>query len=162
MKRALFAAVALCAALVPAVAAADAPAPAAPMRIEADAMHLAHARRTAVFTGHVRLVRGDFQLDCDRLVARYLASGGIETARAEGHVRIRQGEARGRADRALLDEKAGVVKLMDHAVLEQTGRRIEGDLIVHDINAGETEVLPGKAGGDSRARMIIEDDGAKQ
>ncbi len=135
---------------------------AAPMRIEADRMHLNHARRIAVFTGHVRLVRGDFQLDCDRLTARYRAAGGIETARAAGHVRIRQGEARGHAERALLDEQAGIVKLMDHAVLEQQGRRIEGDLIVHDMNAGDTQVLPAAGeGGQKRARMIIEDDGTK-
>ncbi|MDX8402200.1 MAG: lipopolysaccharide transport periplasmic protein LptA [Mariprofundaceae bacterium] len=133
---------------------------AAALRIEADAMHIDHARHTAVFTGHVRLDRGDFHLDCARLTTRYRKRGGLEQATAEGEVRIRQGEAHGQADRARLDERKGIVRLIGHAVMQQAGRRIEGDVIVHDINAGRTQVLPREEGG--RARMIIEDDGTSE
>jgi len=130
---------------------------AATLTIQSDHLDVWDDKQQALFTGNVHLVRDDFELFCDSLRAFYKSDkegGGIDHALAIGHVRLRQGDKKGSADRALINNRKQVVTLQGHAVMEQQGGRIEGDIIVHDIAAKTTEVRQGK---DGRVRLRIDD-----
>ncbi len=128
-----------------------------PLTIEADRLHLEHGPRLAVFTGHVHLTRGDFELFCDRLTAHYGARSRISDALAEGSVRIRQGDVTGTAAKARYDAAADQVELVGEAVLIRPGGRVEGERIVHALSEKQTEVAPADGG---RARMVIDEENA--
>ncbi|HXH71455.1 MAG TPA: lipopolysaccharide transport periplasmic protein LptA [Mariprofundaceae bacterium] len=133
-----------------------------PVEIQAKTMELDHAKAVVTFEKDVRLVQGDFELRCDKLVGHYEGSAGNKTAdnptelqhaEAYGHVTMRHGTTTGSADEAQLDNDKGKLTLIGHAVVEQEGRRIEGNSIVHDLRRQDTAV---SSTGDSRVRMNIE------
>lgn len=115
---------------------------ATPTNITADAMVLEHAKQTAVFTGHVVLLRKDFQLHADRLVAHYDAEHNAELRAAEayGHVHIHHGKMTGTADQARYDQHKQHIILIGHAMLQQPGRTVHGERIVHDLRTQDTQV----------------------
>lgn len=130
---------------------------ASPVTIQSDQLDVWHAKHEALFVGHVHLTRGDFELFCDRMQVRYADKGGIQRAVATGHVRMRQGNKSGRADRAELDNQAHTLTLTGHAVMEQPGGRLEGETIVHHLQDRTTEVRRGDGG---RVKLRIDSDGA--
>jgi len=120
------------------------PAWAGSVTVQADHLDIWHDRQQALFAGHVHLKRDDFELFCDKLRVFYAEGGGIDRGVATGHVRMRQGDKHGHADRAELDNKRQILTLTGHAVMEQTGGRIEGETIIHHIREKTTEVRKGK------------------
>ena len=124
------------------------------VQIEANKMTLYHKTSQVIFTSKVHLVRGDFVLDCDRLVA-YYSEHDLDHADASGHIQLRHGKIRGTSDKARFDQKSGALTLIGNAVLTQDGNRVEGDQIIHDLNKEQTTVLPSKGG---RTHMTIESD----
>jgi len=134
--------------IVPALAAAET------VQIESEKMTLYHKTSRVIFTGDVHLVRGDFTLDCDRLVAYYQKQD-LDHADASGHIRLRHGKVHGTADKARFEQKSETLTLLGNAVLTQDGNRVEGDQIIHDLSREQTTVLPVKGG---RTHMTIESD----
>jgi len=125
-----------------------------PVEIQAKSMALDDTKHEVRFNSDVRLVRGDFQLHCDRLIGHYKQkSSELQRAEAYGHVRMQHGTSTGSADQANLDNTKGTVTLIGHAILEQGGRRIEGNSIVHDLRQQQTAVTTDSK---SRARMTLE------
>lgn len=124
------------------------------MEIESDKVVFYHTSDQAEFTGNVYLKRSDFNLRCDRLLAHY-RNGQLEWAEAFGHIQLLQGDVIGRSKKAILDQKKNSLTLIEHAVLEQKGSRVEGEKIVHYINRDETVV---QAGEGERTHMVIESD----
>jgi len=122
------------------------------VQIEAGKMTVYHKTNQVIFTRQVHLTREDFDLYCDRLVV-YYTDKDLDRAEAFGNIRLRHGEARGTADKAVLNQGKGTLTLSGNAVLEQGGNRIEGEQIVHDMNKDKTVVLPAKGG---RTHMTIE------
>lgn len=128
------------------------------LHIEAKKMLLLHQSNRVEFTGSVVLQRDDFELRCNKLIAHYRSGRQqLEKAEAFGNVRMRQGKARGKANKALLDQAQGRLTLIGHAYLEQDGSRIEGETIAHNMNKKETLVTPAAGG---RTRMLLESDEA--
>jgi len=130
---------------------------AATVTIQADHLDIWHDKQQALFTGNVHLVRDDFELFCDSLRAFYKSKkdgGGIDHALAIGHVRLLQGDKKGSADSAIIDNNKQIITLKGHAVMQQVGGRIEGDIIIHDMVAKTTEVRQGKHG---RVHLRIDD-----
>ena len=135
-----------------------------PARVEAqtvtivsDHLDIWDDRHEALFTGGVHLVRGDFELFCDSLRAFYRSGkqgGGLDHAVATGRVRMLQGDKKGSADRALIENDKQIVTLTGHAVMEQADGRVQGETIVHDMAAKTTEVLKGK---NNRVRLRFDD-----
>ncbi len=130
---------------------------AGPVAIQADHLDVWHAKREALFTGRVHLTRDDFELFCDRLKVTYAEKGGITGAVATGHVRMTQGDRRGRADKAVLDNIAQVLTLSGHAVMTRPGGQLEGETIIHHLKDRTTEVRKGR---DGRVKLRIDDGGA--
>lgn len=130
------------------------PAWAGPLHVQAEKLEVLHAKQQAIFTGDVLLTRDDFWLRCDRLLAYYQEQGGgLERAEAFGHVRLQQGDKDGTAERAILDQRANTLTLIGHAVMEQAGGRVSGEIIVHDLTHRRTEIKPGKGG---RVKLHLE------
>lgn len=121
---------------------------AAPIQIESDHLEIQHANHKAVFTGHVHLTRGAFELFCKRLVAYYSKDGhgGIDHADAFGDVRMKQENKRGKSDKAKLDNKRHILTLIGHAEMADPEGRVQGSTIVHNINTNETVVRQGETG----------------
>jgi len=125
-----------------------------PVEIQAKTMALDDAKHEVRFDADVSLIQGDFELRCDRLIGHYRQkSSELQRAEAYGHVRMRHGSTTGNADQASLDNIKGTVTLIGHAILEQGGRRIEGNSIVHDLRQQQTDVSTDNK---SRARMTLE------
>jgi lipopolysaccharide export system protein LptA len=129
----------ICAVLLPASAQA---AESLPTNITADTMMLEHAKQTAVFKGHVVLLRKDFRLYADRLVVHYDPKNNAQLRKAEayGHVKIDQGQTNGTSDEARYDRKQGNIILIGNAVLREPGRTVRGERIVHDLRRHDTQV----------------------
>jgi len=125
-----------------------------PLQIESERLEIQHAKHQATFTGHVHLVRDDFELWSDKLVAYYQAnSGDIKLAKAFGRVRIRKQDKRGSSDKAILDNLKHVITLIGNAEMEQENGKVRGSTIVHSLDKGYTEVLQGRSG---RVKMRLE------
>jgi lipopolysaccharide transport protein LptA len=143
--------VALFVALLPALALATT------LTIKSDHLDIWEAKQEALFSGHVHLVREDFELFSDSLHVFYRSGkdgGGIDHALAKGHVRIIQGDKEGSSDSAIIDNRKQLVTLRGHAVMVQEGGRVEGESIVHNIAAKTTEVTQGESG---RVTLRIDD-----
>ena len=125
------------------------------MQIEADKMVFFHKQNKAEFTSNVQVKRDEFIMNCDRLVVNYSKGEKteLESVDAFGHIIMTQGDKKGRADTARLDQKKNTLTLKGHAVLEQPGGRIEGETIIHHISTEKTEVRPLEGG---RTHMTIE------
>jgi lipopolysaccharide export system protein LptA len=125
------------------------------MQIEAEKMIFFHKENKAEFTSNVRVKRDDFTMNCDRLMVNYSKgeNSQMESVDAFGHVIMVQGDRKGRADTARLDQKKNILTLKGNAVLEQPGTRIVGETIVHNMSSEKTEVRPVKGG---RTHMTIE------
>ncbi|MDQ6997208.1 MAG: lipopolysaccharide transport periplasmic protein LptA [Mariprofundus sp.] len=130
---------------------------AGPIQIESGKMVLLHKSNQVEFTKDVHLIRDEFELFSDRLVA-YYNDKDLERAEAFGNIKLKQGEVTGSADKAVLNQKSNTLTLIGHALLEQHGNRLEGNKIIHDISLEKTQVFPVKGG---RTHMTIEssDDG---
>ncbi len=129
------------------------PAWAGPVTVQADHLDIWHDKKQALFTGNVYLKRDDFELFGDKLRAFYAEGSGIERGVATGHVRMQQGDKHGHADKAELDNKHQILTLTGHAVMEQPGGRIEGEIIIHHIQEKTTEVRRGKG---ARVKLRID------
>ncbi|MDQ6987303.1 MAG: LptA/OstA family protein [Mariprofundaceae bacterium] len=130
---------------------------AATVTIQSDHLDIWHDKQQALFVGNVHLIRDDFELFCDSLRAFYKSEkdgGGIDHALAIGHVRMLQGDKKGTADRAIIDNNKQIITLKGHATMQQADGRIEGDIIIHDMVRKTTEVRQGKNG---RVRLRIDD-----
>jgi len=125
------------------------------MQIEAEKMIFQHKDNKAEFTSNVQVKRDGFIMNCDRLVVNYSEGENpqVEFVDAFGHVTMVQGERKGHADTARLDQKKNTLTLKGNAVLEQPGGRIEGETIIHNMSSEKTEVHPVKGG---RTHMTIE------
>jgi len=133
------------------------PAWAGPVTVQADHLDIWHSKQQALFAGNVHLKRDDFELFCNKLRVFYTKGSGIERAEATEHVRMNQGDKRGHADKAELDNQRQILTLTGHAVMEQPGGRIEGETIIHNIQKQTTEVRQGK---DGRVRLRIDNAGS--
>jgi lipopolysaccharide export system protein LptA len=138
-------------------AAMPANAMAATITIQSNHLDIWENKQQALFSGNVHLVREDFELFCDKLRTFYKTAkegGGIDHALATGHVRMIQGDKQGTADSAVIDNRKQLVTLSGHAVMEQSGGRVTGETIVHNMVTKTTEVTRGENG---RVKLRIDD-----
>ena len=87
--------------------------------------------------GDVHAIRGDTELTCDTAVVYLGSSGSIDRIEATGTVQIRQASRTARGARAVLESADGKVSLFGDAVVEDDGRRMEGEPIVFFLDRDE-------------------------
>jgi len=120
--------------------------------IESEQMMVDHLQSQAEFKGGVHLIRGDFDLRCDRLLA-YYQNNELQRAEAFGRVRMQQGQKRGASKQAIYNKKDDILTLIGKASVEDKDGVIRGEKIIHNIKTESTQVTQGSGG---RVRMSIE------
>jgi len=137
-----------------------------PTELEANRMSADEVRRLNIFDGNVVLVKGTMRVLADRIVVRQDAEG-FQYATATGKpVRFRQRQdprppekegawVDGEALRIEIDEKAGTVKLFEHARVNRGGDEVAGNYILVDQASEFFSVSAGKDG-DQRVKMTIQ------
>ncbi|MDQ6955452.1 MAG: lipopolysaccharide transport periplasmic protein LptA [Mariprofundaceae bacterium] len=128
------------------------------VEIESEQMVVDHLKGEAEFKGGVHLVRGDFDLRCDRLLA-YYQNNELKRAEAFGRVRMQHGTKRGASKRAVYDRNKNLITLLGEASVEDAEGVVRGEKIIHNIKTEHTEVMQGS---DGRVHMSIESDDIKQ
>jgi len=123
-----------------------------PVTIESEQMMVDHLHNQAEFKGGVHLIRGDFDLRCDRLLA-YYQNNELQRAKAFGRVRMQQGPKRGASQQATYNKKENILTLIGKASVEDKDGVIRGEKIIHNIKTKHTQVMQGKG---KRVRMSIE------
>jgi len=132
------------------------------IQIESNRLEVTRKEQKAVFSGAVKLTRGDLELHANRLVAYYNEKGlsqGLVRAKADGDVTIAMGKSHGKSDQALMDYRKGIIKLIGHAEVVQEGGTIKGGTIIYDMNRDTVQVLQGDS---KRVRVHIESAGNPQ
>jgi len=124
--------------------------------IESEQVTVDHLHSQAEFKGGVHLVRGNFDLRCDRLLA-YYENNELQRAEAFGRVRMQQGNKRGAAKHATYNKKDDLLILMGKGSVEDSDGVIRGEKIIHNIKTESTQVMQGKG---ERVRMRIESEDA--
>ncbi|MDQ6956341.1 MAG: lipopolysaccharide transport periplasmic protein LptA [Mariprofundaceae bacterium] len=125
--------------------------------IESEQMMVDHLRSQAEFKGGVHLVRGNFDLRCDRLLA-YYQNNELQRAEAFGRVRMQQGHKRGASKQASYNKKDDILTLIGKASVEDADGVIRGEKIIHNIKTEHTQVMQGNG---ERVRMSIESSGTQ-
>ncbi|MDQ6967904.1 MAG: lipopolysaccharide transport periplasmic protein LptA [Mariprofundaceae bacterium] len=120
--------------------------------IESEQMIVDHLHSQVEFKGGVHLVRGNFDLRCDRLLA-YYQNNELQRAKAFGRVRMQQGDKRGASKQATYNKKDNILILIGQASIEDSDGVIRGEKIIHNIKTDHTQVIQGKG---ERVRMRIE------
>lgn len=110
------------------------------VRIDAETMKVKGGEHRAVFTGEVRVSRGEDRLDCRRLTVHYNENGAVESFVAEGEVHMIRGERHLRSDRAELDNRTNLVTLTGDPVMEEGPNVIRGELMRYDLQKDEVEI----------------------
>jgi len=134
------------------------PVVAGPTRIQSESLVIDHQNNRAEFKGAVRLQRDGFELRSDRLVVLYRERGNGELERAEayGNVVMRQGEKHGVADRAIYNQREGMLILMGGASVEDASGMVRGEKLIHYLDSRQTVAEQGGSGG--RARLRLEEE----
>jgi len=122
------------------------------VEIESQQMSVDHLHGHAEFKGGVRLLRGDFELRCDRLLA-YYHNNELQRAEAFGRVRMQQGIKHGASKRATFNRQNNILTLIGEASVEDKDGVIRGETITHNIKTKHTQVTQGSSG---RVRLSIE------
>jgi len=124
------------------------------VEIESEQMSVDHLHNKAEFKGGVHLIRGDFDLRCDRLLAFYHENE-LQRAEAFGRVRMKQGQKRGASKHAIFNQATNILTLIGQASVEDEQGVIRGEKIIHHIAGGQTQVMQGEGG---RVRLSLDSD----
>lgn len=161
--RLILCALAVCAALGPAVAQTQGAAvefgglrqdASLPVEVSADSLTLNQTDGSALFEGNVIAVQGDLRLTAGSVQVRYAQGGGaIDTLTATGGVTLVSATDAAEAREAVYSVQAGSVVMTGDVLLTQGNNAISGQKLVLDLAAGtgrmegrvQTVFTPGKA-----------------
>lgn len=100
-----------------------------PLEIDAPRSEWDMRSRTIRFTGGVRAVRGEVQMDCAELVVTMLDADRVDRAVATGGVTVRRGARLATGAEGVLDARSGEVRLTGAPVLSEGPNRMSGQTI---------------------------------
>ncbi len=124
------------------------------VQIESEQMTVNHLKSQAEFKGGVHLIRDDFELRCDRLLAFY-KNNTLQRAKAFGRVRMKQGSKRGASEKATFNQATHMLTLIGKASVEDKNGVVRGEKIQHNLETKHTQVMKGAGG---RVKFTIEGD----
>lgn len=134
----------------------------APINIEADRLSVNDLKKTAVFSGNVRAVQGDFELRSKTLEVFYVGgaanqnSGGkVKRLAAKGTVLITTKDSQSATSQwANFDVLKQTIVLGDQVVLTQGGNIIKGGQLFIDLKTRQSRFINKKAKG--RIQMKVD------
>ena len=97
-----------------------------PLEIEAPRSEWDLKARSVRFEGGVNAVRGEVHLSADKLVVQMAQARRVESAFAEGSVRVSRGERRAGSERATLDAATGELRMEGDPWIEEGANRMTG------------------------------------
>jgi lipopolysaccharide transport protein LptA len=126
-----------------------------PTDINSDTLSFDYTKKTATFTGHVRVTQPNGMLTSDKLRVLYENNmHDIKTAFADGNVRISQGLRWATSDHAVLDQGAQTVTLTGSPVVHDDQDQITGTKVTVHMKTQEFVV--------DRARAVLFPKNGKQ
>lgn len=130
----------------------------APISIRADRLQTDTQGRSALFSGHVVATQDDLTIYADTLTVIYAEQKKeVREVRAEGNVRIVQGERLGFAGRAVYDNQQGIIRLEDNPRVQQGDDTVTGGTILYSVAERKSTV---ESGGGRRVEAVINPSGA--
>ncbi|MDX8378247.1 MAG: lipopolysaccharide transport periplasmic protein LptA [Mariprofundales bacterium] len=124
--------------------------------ISAEKLKIEHNNNQAVFSGKVMLKRDDFTLNSDKLHVFYGDDNSLEKAEASGNVHLVQGVNEGFGNKAIFKQQQQTIELLGNARMQQPGRQIAGDSILHNLETQQTTVRQDGKKSSQRVHMRIE------
>lgn len=113
--------------------------------------------KVAVWTGNVRVVQAEAILTTDRLEAELSEEGDFETIRAVGTVRYSNGVEAISGDRAVFDETARTITILDNVLVTQDKQILAAGKVIYWVDTGKIKFTPAPG---KRIRGLFYTDGA--
>ena len=111
--------------------------PTAPLQVQADALSVAQADNTAVFTGNVVVTQADMQLNAARMTVIYAADGkGIAELRAIGGVTVKAGPNVAAAEEAIYTVASTALVMTGNVILTMQQATIAGEGLSINLTTG--------------------------
>lgn len=104
-----------------------------PVAITADRFEIQGKRNEAEWIGHVKAVRGQTLLSCERLIAHYTKTQEITRIECVGGVEATHGDMWARGERADFDNVAGILVVTGNPEAKKGPNRIQGAKIIFDV-----------------------------
>ncbi|MBX5480993.1 MAG: hypothetical protein IRZ16_03965 [Myxococcaceae bacterium] len=104
-----------------------------PVEITADRFEIQGKRQEAVWIGHVKAVRGQTVLTCDRLLAHYTKAQEITRIECIGRVEATHKDMWAGGERADFDNVAGILVVTGNPEARKGQNRMKGAKIVFDV-----------------------------
>ena len=115
--------------------------------ISSDSLSIDHAKDHASFTGNVVVVHDELTLEADNVEVLYSQAEGarqVDEVRAEGHVRILQGERVATSEEGVYHPAKNEVVLSRNVTLTQgTGQTMHGTKLHYDTKLGNVRLTAG-------------------
>ena len=135
--------------------------PSQPIEVEADALEVQNDKKSATFSGNVRVVQGDIRMKSDRLTVFYSGgqSGGsrISKIAASGNVLISAPDnqtASGEWANYLVGTRQ--IEMGNSVILRQGENIIRGSHLTVDLAGGHARVTGGENGGSGRVKGLFQ------
>lgn len=96
----------------------------------------------AIWTGNVRVVQAEAILTTERLEADLNEDGDIETIRAIGAVRYSNGKEAITGERAVYNEAARTITVLDNVIVTQGKQVMAAGKVVYWIDTGKVQFAP--------------------
>ncbi len=127
-----------------------------PIEITADALSVAQAEQTAVFSGSVVATQGELRLSADNLRVYYrggnapgtanaagAAGGAISKIDATGNVAIVSATESAKGEWAVYDVDSGQITMGGNVILNRGKNQLRGSQLVIDLQTGQSRILGG-------------------
>ena len=92
-----------------------------PVDVNAERLEVDLRKGTAILTGDVRIRRGELEIKCERVEARYDEAPHVTWAKATGGVTAQMGALRARAGEAELELRRKTITLRGEVLIERGG-----------------------------------------
>ena len=96
----------------------------------------------AIWTGNVRVLQGEGILTTDRLEADITEEGDFDNIRAIGSVRYSNGKEAITGDRALFDNTARTITVMENVIVTQGKQVMAAGAVTYWVDTGKVKFLP--------------------
>ena len=127
-----------------------------PLDIEAEQVNLAFKKKTATFTGNVRIQQGDFTLTADKLTVFQTRKNDVDRVVAVGNVLVVRGEEKATGKTATYTPKTETLKLEGGVTLQRGQSTMRGDTLLYSLKDGTLKMKTNK-GQKVRAQVSPED-----
>lgn len=94
----------------------------------------------AIWSGGVKVKRGDTRLSCERLVVTYTRTQEIKALECIGTVEVNDGDRWAKGERALFDNQKGILEVTGSPEARQGPNRMRGSKVIFFMNRNLLEV----------------------